>query len=783
MWNSNSVEDELCRNSLDYGLGVNSDRSIPDAKSGLKPVARRILYDAYVTNASSGKPHVKSARIVGDTMGRFHPHGDSSIYGAMVRLSQDWVMRYPLIDVHGNNGNILGDGPASSRYTEARLTKLSEDGMLRNIKKNVVDSIPNYDETETEPITLPAIFPNLLCNPNEGIGWALGSSWAPHNLREVASVINKVLDGEEPTFLAPDFPTGGLIINKDDIPNIVKTGKGSVKVRGKYKIEGQNIVFYELPYETRLESLMEEIGKLSDEEKINHIVSVRNETGKKGLRLVIEVEKGIDPESLVAILFAKTNLQSNFSYNQVALINKTPTELNLLDAINVYINHNLDCIQRETKYDLNKAENRFHIVEGLLIALEDINNVIDLIKKSESVNMAQQNLINKYFLSEIQAKAILDMKLSRLAKLEKVELENEKQELINTISDLKDILATKSRQENILKSRLSEIVQKYGDDRRTEVTQLEIGPKEKEEIKYVEPEQCVVVITEAGYIKRIPNATFKVAKPNSSGVKTQSDIVTDVIRTNTVDNLLVFTNKEKMYKLLVNKIPVGTNKDNGVSIKTLIEMAPDERVSTIYSMYRDTEAKYILFTTKQGLIKKCAITDFAATNKRTGIAATKTNEGDELVDVSVLTDEEILLLTAGGQVIRIKTDEISPSSRTAKGVKGITLKNNDYVVAALPIRHETDSLAVFSANGLGKKVPLSEFNVQGRAGKGIQCYRITPSSGLVAAAALVEDSDNVLVVGVKSSLYISAEDIPTASRTAIGNKILKSDTLISVSKA
>lgn len=707
---------------------------------------------------------------------------DSSIYGAMMRLSQDWVMRYPLIDVHGNNGNILGDGPASSRYTEGRLTKLAEDGMLKNIKKDVVDSTLNYDETETEPITLPAIFPNLLCNPNEGIGWALGSSWAPHNLREVAFAINEVLDGKEPTFLAPDFPTGGLIINKDDIPNIVKTGKGSVKIRGKYKIEGQNIVFYELPYETRLESLMDEIGKLSDEEKINHVVNVRNETGKKGLRLVIEVEKGTSPESVVTVLFAKTNLQSSFSYNQVALINKTPTELNLLDAINVYINHNLDCIQRETKFDLDKAEKRFHIVEGLLIALEDINNIIELIQKSESVNIAQQNLISKYSLSEIQAKAILDMKLSRLAKLEKAELENEKQELINTIADLKDVLATKTRQENILRERLSEIVQKYGDDRRTEIAQIDITPEDKE-IQYVDPEQCVVIITEAGYVKRIPNAMFKVAKPNSSGVKTQSDVVTDVIRTNTIDNLLVFTNKGKMYKLLVNKIPVGTNKDSGVSIKTLIEMAPDERVSTIYSMYRDTNAKYILFTTKQGLIKKCAISDFTATNKRTGIAATKTNEGDELVDVSVLTDEELLLLTAGGQIIRIKTDDINTSSRIAKGIKGITLKANDYVIAALPIRHETDSLTIFSANGLGKKLSLSEFSVQGRGGKGIICYRITPSSGGVVAATLVEDSDNVLVVGAKSSLYISAKDIPTASRTAIGNKILKSDTLVSVSKA
>lgn len=769
MWNSNSVEDELCRNSLDYGLGVNSDRSIPDAKSGLKPVARRILYDAYVTNASSSKPHVKSARIVGDTMGRFHPHGDSSIYGAMMRLSQDWVMRYPLIDVHGNNGNILGDGPASSRYTEARLSKLSEDGMLKNIKKNIVDTILNYDETENEPVTLPAVFPNLLCNPNEGIGWAMGSSWAPHNLREVATVINEVLDGKEPTFLAPDFPTGGIIINKNDIPNIVKTGKGSVKIRGKYKIEGQNIVFYELPYGTRLESLMDEVGKLSDEEKIGHIVSVRNETGKKGLRLVIEVEKGTDPEFIVTILFAKTNLQSSFSYNQVALINKTPTELNLLEAVKVYINHNLDCIQRETKFDLTKAENRFHIVEGLLVALEDINNVIELIKKSESVSVAQYNLINSYSLSKIQAKAILDMKLSRLAKLEKVELETEKQELINTISDLKDILSTKARQEDILRNRLSEIVQKYGDDRRTEVTQIEVTKADKE-VQNVEPERVVVVMTESGLIKRVPISSYKTQRRGGKGIKSTDDIINSAIRTNTVDSLMIFTNKGNMYRLIVNNIPEGTNSSKGINVRNLINMEPSEQPAAIYSIYKDNKEKYVLFATKKGLVKKTNLDEYVKTKKKTGLTAISLREGDAIASVTLIEEESIILVTKKGMCIKFDSKEVSVTGRATSGVKGINLADGDEVIECLPIRNENDSLAIFLESGMGKRIKLSDLVLQKKAGKGIICSKSIP----VAAAALVEDSDSLLVTGAAKSIVIEAKEIPTLGRIAVGNIIIKS---------
>lgn len=781
MWNSNSVEDELRRNSLDYGLGVNSDRSIPDAKSGLKPVARRILYDAFITGAVSAKPHVKSARVVGDTMGRLHPHGDSSIYGAMMRLSQDWVMRYPLIDAHGNNGNILGDGPAASRYTEARLTRLAEEGLLKNIKKGVVDTMPNYDETEEEPITLPAVFPNLLCNPNEGIGWAMGCSWAPHNLTEVAAVINEVLDGRDPQFLAPDFPTGGIIINKNDIPAIVKTGKGTVKVRGRYKVEKQNIVFYEIPYGTRLETLMEEIGKLADEGKLTHISDIRNETGKKGLRLVIQVEKGINPESVVLSLFNKTNLQSSFSYNQVALIDKTPTELNLRGAIDVYINHNLDCIRKETQFDLTKAESRLHIVEGLLIALEDINNVIELIKKSDSAAAAQQNLIEKYKLSETQAKAILDMKLARLAKLEKVELESEKKELVNTIADLKDILTREERQKDILKTRLAEIVKKYGDARRTDVLQLEL-PKDEKEISEVVPENVVVVTTKSGLIKKVPLSSFRVQRKGTKGVKSQDDTLLDVIKTNTVDTIMFFTSSGKMYRTIVDNIPSGTNATKGVPINSLVKLADSESVVAVTSLHRKTTPQFVIFVTKNGMVKKTYLEEYTKTNRNSGIAALTVKEGDAVVDIIFQDEEEMLLITKNGMSLRFTTKDIAPIGRVAAGVRGIKLNEGDEVIAALSIHKDSDKVAVFSEKGLGKKVELKEFPVQGRNGKGTIIYKVSDQTGVLVGAAMVSDEDNILICGSNTSLCISATDIPTIGKAGMGNIMTKNNKVLSITK-
>lgn len=773
----NDLVNELGLNFIEYAVAVNSDRAIPDAKSGLKPVAKRILYGAYDCGFSSSKPHVKCANIVGNVMAEWHPHGDSSIYGALVRLSQPWVMRYPLIDFHGSNGNIDGDGPAAYRYTEARLSKFTEEGLLAGIKKKNVDFIPNYSETKDEPVTLPAIFPNLLCNPNAGIGVAMACSWACHNLNEVADAIYAYMDGEEPMLPGPDFPTGGLIINKNDIPNIMRTGHGSVKIRGKYNIEGNNIVFYEIPYGVGTEALMNQIGEAADSEKIKGIVDIRNESNKKGYRLVIECDKKASALTIVNKLFAETNLQISFSYNQVALIDKTPTELNLKDCIKIYIEHNLECIKKEAQFDLEKASKRYEVVEGLLRALEDIDNIITLIKSSDNSKHAEQNLIEKYSFTENQAKAICAMKLGSLAKLEAVELNTEKSDLAKIISDKNILINEETARLSELRTRLMAFVAKYGDPRRTELAQIEV-PKEEKEIEYVEPEKCVVVMTESGLIKRVPTASFRTQNRNTKGVKTQDDITNAVIRTNTIDNLMIFTNKGKMYRLLVDNIPVGTNKSQGVPINSLVSMEGDEVATTMYSLYRDTDAKYVLFITETGLVKKTALEEFTKTKKKTGIAAIKIKEGDKLASVSLIKDEDIILLTKNGQGIRFKSSEINPSGRVAMGVKGITLKPEDKVVAGLVVRHNTDDLAIFAENGLAKKIKLTELASQKRAGKGVIVYK----NNNIASATLITSGDRILVCGTKTSLCVAADDIPEMGRTSIGNQIIKGSQVLSVSK-
>ena len=773
----NDLVNELGLNFIEYAVAVNTDRAIPDAKSGLKPVAKRILYGAYDCGFSSSKPHVKCANIVGNVMAEWHPHGDSSIYGALVRLSQPWVMRYPLIDFHGSNGNIDGDGPAAYRYTEARLSKFTEEGLLAGIKKKNVDFIPNYSETKDEPVTLPAIFPNLLCNPNAGIGVAMACSWACHNLNEVADAIYAYMDGEEPMLPGPDFPTGGLIINKNDIPNIMRTGHGSVKIRGKYNIEGNNIVFYEIPYGVGTEALMNQIGEAADSEKIKGIVDIRNESNKKGYRLVIECDKKASALTIVNKLFAETNLQTSFSYNQVALIDKTPTELNLKDCIKIYIEHNLECIKKEAQFDLEKASKRYEVVEGLLRALEDIDNIIALIKSSDNSKHAEQNLIEKYNFTEHQAKAICAMKLGSLAKLEAVELNTEKADLAKIISDKNILINEETARLSELRTRLMAFVAKYGDPRRTELAQIEV-PKEEKEIEYVEPEKCVVVMTESGLIKRVPTASFRTQNRNTKGVKTQDDITNAVIRTNTIDNLMIFTNKGKMYRLLVDNIPVGTNKSQGVPINSLVSMEGDEVATTMYSLYRDTDAKYVLFITETGLVKKTALEEFTKTKKKTGIAAIKIKEGDKLASVSLIKDEDIILLTKNGQGIRFKSSEINPSGRVAMGVKGITLKPEDKVVAGLVVRHDTDDLAIFAENGLAKKIKLTELVSQKRAGKGVIVYK----NNNIASATLITSGDRILVCGTKTSLCVAADDIPEMGRTSIGNQIIKGSQVLSVSK-
>ncbi len=774
----NDLTNELSQNFIEYAVAVNTDRAIPDAKSGLKPVAKRILYGAFDSGYVYSKPHVKCANIVGNVMADWHPHGDSSIYEALVRLARPWVMRYPLFDFHGNMGNRDGDGPAAYRYTEAKLSKLSEDGMLAGIKKKNVDFIPNYSETKDEPVTLPAIFPNLLCNPNTGIGVAMACNWLPHNLNEVAQAIYDYMDGKEPMIPGPDFPTGGQIINKSELPNIIKTGHGSVKLRGRYITEGNNIVFYEIPYGVATETLMTEIGTACDEERIKGVENIRNESNRKGFRLVIECEKGANILNIINLLFKETSLQTSISYNQVALIDKIPTELGLKDCIDVYVNHNVDCILREAKFDKKKAQDRLEIVEGLLKALEDIDNIIALIKSSESSAKAKEGLMAKYNFTEPQAKAIVDMKLGRLAGLEKMEINKEHNELIDAIAVLDLIIADPKKE---LRNRLEELVKHYGDARRTELTQI-TQTKEEKEIEYVEPEKCVVVMTEAGTIKRIPVTSFRTQKRNGKGVKTQEDITSMVLRTNTVDNLMIFSNRGKMYRLLVNDIPVGTNTSKGTAIKALIPMEQGEEPATMYSIYRDTDAKFVLFATKNGLVKKTTLEEYTNTKKKNGVGAINLREGDELVSVVLIKDEPILLISENGYVIKCDSKEFGATGRMTVGIKGINLGEGDSLVAALPIRNAEDSLALFSELGLAKKVLPKELMAQKRGGKGLVFYKVSDSTGPVRAAAMVSDEDNLLIVGDKKSICIAATDIPALGRTSIGNQMIKNERVIAVSK-
>ena len=779
---------EVEQSFLDYSLSVITDRAIPSAEDGLKPVARRILWDMFDKGYFNNKKFVKCAQPVGDTMGRFHPHGDTSIYGALVWLSQPWNMRYPLISFHGNNGSRDGDEAAAYRYTECKLSKMGEE-MLADIKKNTSDWQLAYTDEEEEPIYLPGRIPNLLVNGTSGIAVAMACSFAPHNLNEVMDAAKYLLDNptceikDLLTFIkGPDFPTGGMIINKDELLNTYITGKGRARIRGEYTIEsnkGQDsIVFTSIPYKVSKTQLILDIDKLCEDGTLEGITAIRDESNIQGVRFVIELAKGVSAEPIISKLFKNTRLEDTYSINQVALVNKKPEVLNLKRLLEIYNEHQKDVLIRKTNFEAEKIRARIHILDGLLIALEDIDNVIALIKKSESAAAAKVNLINQYNLSEAQAKAILDMKLAKLAKLEKVEIQEEKNNLVKELDHLNNILANPIPE---MKNIYTEIEKNYGDERRSIITQVAIT-KEEKEIEFVEPEKCVVVMTEGGSIKRIPTSSFRTQKKNGKGIKSQDDITSCVLRTNTIDNLMIFSDKGIMYRLLVDNIPVGTNTSIGQSIKSLVNMAVDENPATMYSIYRDTNAKYVLFTTKNGLVKKTTLDEYIKTKKKTGIAAIALRENDRLASVSLIDNEPILLLTKNGYIIRFNSSEITPTSRSTYGIKGITLSEGDEVVMALPIRHDTDNLAVFTTGGMGKKVPLTEITIQKRGGKGLYIYKPTASTGNVISASLIDDNDNLLISGNSASICISAKDIPVLGRTSIGNQMIKSGSIKSVTK-
>lgn len=776
---SNQVEltHELGTNFINYAMAVNTDRSIPDATTGLKPVHKRILYCALDDGNTSNKKHVKCANIVGSMLAKWHPHGDTAVYDALVRLAQPWIMRYPLIDFHGNRGNQIGDPPAHYRYTECRLAKISEDGILDGVKKHCVDFVPNFDETREEPVNLPAVFPNLLCNPNSGIGVALACSWAPHNLREVAAAINDYLDGKEPMLPGPDFPTGGLVLNKDDIPKIMSTGKGTVRIRAKYECDGNDIIFNEIPYGLTVEKVVQELNDLADiEGKLDGVSEIKDETTKKSVRIVLRCKKDANIAKIISTVFAETSLQTSFSYNQVALVDGEPKLLNLKDCIEVYVKHNLSCIVKEYNFNLNKAKARLHIVEGLLKALEDIENIISTIRSSDTTVNAKKALQEKYGFSEEQAKAITDMKLGKLASLEKVEIENERAELLSTIENIMKILNSRDKQIAMLRERLDTIVKKYGDDRITELAQIAIEKKQKEPI-VVEPKDCVIIITSKNTIKRIDAKSFKPQKRNTTGVKTGSDMIIFSQKTNTQDVLMVFTSKGKMYRLLVDNIPEGTNASAGAPLSSLIEFEDGEKPMAFTTLSADNNKKFIFFATKKGIIKKVPLEEYNSL-KRTGVTAIKFKEGDELAAVTFINQEEMMLVTKNGMSIRFAAAGMPISSRTAQGVKGMNVAEDDQVIAALPISNPASYLAIVSIDGLGKRTELKEFTIQNRGGKGLSCYK-----NPIAGAELVVDDDMLLISGDKTSIVVKATELPILNRTSLGNIMLKNnEKVISIAK-
>lgn len=776
---SNQVEltHELGTNFINYAMAVNTDRSIPDATTGLKPVHKRILYCALDDGNTSNKKHVKCANIVGSMLAKWHPHGDTAVYDALVRLAQPWIMRYPLIDFHGNRGNQIGDPPAHYRYTECRLAKISEDGILDGVKKHCVDFVPNFDETREEPVNLPAVFPNLLCNPNSGIGVALACSWAPHNLREVAAAINDYLDGKEPMLPGPDFPTGGLVLNKDDIPKIMSTGKGTVRIRAKYECDGNDIIFNEIPYGLTVEKVVQELNDLADiEGKLDGVSEIKDETTKKSVRIVLRCKKDANIAKIISTVFTETSLQTSFSYNQVALVDGEPKLLNLKDCIEVYVKHNLSCIVKEYNFNLNKAKARLHIVEGLLKALEDIENIISTIRSSDTTVNAKKALQEKYGFSEEQAKAITDMKLGKLASLEKVEIENERAELLSTIENIMEILNSRDKQIAMLRERLDIIVKKYGDDRITELAQIAIEKKQKEPI-VVEPKDCVIIITSKNTIKRIDAKSFKPQKRNTTGVKTGSDMIIFSQKTNTQDVLMVFTSKGKMYRLLVDNIPEGTNASAGAPLSSLIEFEDGEKPMAFTTLSADNDKKFIFFATKKGIIKKVPLEEYNSL-KRTGVTAIKFKEGDELAAVTFINQEEMMLVTKNGMSIRFAAAGMPISSRIAQGVKGMNVAEDDQVIAALPISNPASYLAIVSIDGLGKRTELKEFTIQNRGGKGLSCYK-----NPIARAELVIDDDMLLISGDKTSIVVKATELPILNRTSLGNIMLKNnEKVISIAK-
>ena len=790
------IKDEMKQSYIDYAMTVIVARALPDVRDGLKPVHRRILYSMDELGVTPDKPHRKSARIVGDVLGKYHPHGDSAVYDAMVRLAQDFSIRCPLVDGHGNFGSVDGDGAAAMRYTEARLSKIAME-MLRDIEKDTVDFMDNFDGTEREPLVVPSRFPNLLVNGSSGIAVGMATNIPPHNLGEVIDGTIMLLDNPEATVKdlmtkvkGPDFPTAGIILGKEGIRQAYETGRGKVKLRAKAVIEeekGRNkIIVTEIPYQVNKAKLVEAIADLVKDKKIEGISDLRDESDRDGMRIVIELKRDANPNIVLNLLFKHTNMQITFGIINLALVNNEPKILNLREILGHYIDYQKVIITRRTKYDLDKAEARAHILEGLRIALDHIDEIVSIIRSSKNDDMAKTRMIERFGLSEKQAQAILDMRLRRLTGLEREKIEDEYAELIKTINYLREILANERLVIQIIKDELTEIKKKYNDARRTKIE------RNDEEINIedlIQEEEVAVTITHAGYIKRIPRDTYKSQKRGGKGIQglstREDDFVEHLYITSTHDNILFFTNMGRAYKLKAYEIPEAGRTAKGTNIVNILPLNPKERIQTVISLKEFDDDKYLIFGTKNGIIKRTKLSEYDSIRK-SGLNAINLRAEDELISVKLTTDDDkIVFVTQNGYSITFKVEDVRSMGRTASGVKAITLREGDIAVG-MEIADIESELLIVSENGFGKRTPFTEYSVQGRGGKGIITYKVTNKTGKIVGVKTVKDDDEIMLINSNGIIIrLEIKGISRTSRNTMGVTLMKTqenEKIVSVAK-
>lgn len=781
---------------IDYAMSVIASRALPDVRDGLKPVQRRILFSMNEMGNTYDKPHKKCARIVGDTMGKYHPHGDSSIYGALVNMAQPWSMRYTLVDGHGNFGSVDGDGAAAMRYTEARLSKISSH-MIEDLGKDTVDFVPNYDETEKEPSVLPARFPNLLVNGTTGIAVGMATNIPPHNLREVINAVVKIIDneveGKETTIdelmeivKGPDFPTGGIILGTSGINEAYRTGRGKVRVRAVTNIEpmdnGKNrIVVTELPYLVNKAKLIEKIAELHKDKKIDGITDLRDESDREGMRIVVELRRDVNPSVVLNLLFKHTQLQDTFGVINLALVNGEPKVLNLYELLNYYLIHQKDVITRRTKYDLNKAEERAHIVEGLIIAQDNIDEVIQIIRSSKNTPEAKERLIERFKLSEAQAQAIVDMRLRALTGLEREKLEEEYKQLMNLITELKAILTDEKLLLGVIREEILVIANKYGDERRSQIGFDEYDMSMEDLI----PEtNTVITMTKVGYIKRMSTDNFKAQHRGGKGIKgmetIEDDYIVEMIMTTSHHYLMFFTNTGRVYRIKAYEIPEASRTSRGTALINIIPLQPDEKITAMIPIKEYEDGKYLFMATAKGIVKKTPITDYANVRKN-GLAAISLREDDRLIEVKVTDNsEDIMLFTKFGKCIRFNESDVRSTGRTTMGVIGMNIDQDDMIIA-MQTASMGESVLIVSDKGLGKCTLIDEFSTQNRGGKGVKCYKITEKSGNVVGVKSVEKDDEIMLITTEGIIIrIQVSDTTLLGRITSGVKLINLDEGIKV---